>query len=72
MLVTDRSWIIPTLLDLEATEGEVEAAAAAATPAELRCVREELDLSIWWEDLKARDLRGRIAHMADQNPGIDA
>jgi len=63
-----RDWIVNTLLDLDATEGEVEAAARAATPAEIRGVLDELDLAVWWQGLAIRDLRGQLAHLADQNP----
>jgi hypothetical protein len=69
--MSDRGWIVNTMLDLQATDGEVDAAARAATPAELRCVQQELDMAVWWEELKIRDLRGAIAHIADQNPGLD-
>lgn len=65
-----RDWIIATLLDPASTDGEVEAAVKAATPAELQGAREQLDMEIWWNDLRLRDLRGAIEHMADQNPGL--
>jgi hypothetical protein len=38
--VSGRSWIILTLLDLQASDAEVEAAAGAATPGELESVLE--------------------------------
>jgi hypothetical protein len=33
-------------------------------------VLDELDLAAWWQGLAIRDLRGRLGHLADQNPGI--
>jgi hypothetical protein len=47
-----------------------EPVGVAPTPAEIRCVLDELDLTIAWNDLAIRD-RGRLAHLRDQNPGID-
>ena len=68
--VSDREWIVATLLDREATDGEVEAAVRAATPAELEGVQRELDMRIWWQGERIRDLRGAVEHLADQNPGF--
>jgi hypothetical protein len=70
--VTDRDWIIRTMLNMEATDGEVDAAANAATPAEIEAALQELDLACWWQHQRELALRGAIAHMREQHPGIDA
>jgi hypothetical protein len=69
--VTDRDWIVNTMLDLDATDGEVDAAARAATPSEIRRVLNGIDFAVWWNDRAIRDLRGQLAHLADQTLGIE-
>jgi hypothetical protein len=61
--VTDREWIMATLLDLEATDGELEAAMSAATPGEIEDAFTELDLRKWLRQSRQRDVRGALAHL---------
>ena len=56
-LVTgDRGWMPRTVVDPEATPGEVEAAWRAATSAEREGILTELGLAIWWEEEQLRDI----------------
>ena len=65
-LVTgDRGWILRTVVDPEATPGEVEAAWRAATSAEREGILTELRLAIWWEEEQLRDIE------APKNAGCD-
>jgi hypothetical protein len=67
--VSDR-WIIRTLLDLEATDGETWAAAKAATPAERQVVLNEIEMRRWWLGLRQRDIEGKMAHLREQYPAL--
>lgn len=66
-----RGWIVNTILDTSATPGEVDAAMRAATPTELEAAAIELDLTLDWDEDRQRDLRGHMAHLREQWPGID-
>jgi hypothetical protein len=68
--MSDGSWIVHTLLDLEATDGEVEAAARAATPAEMLYARQELARRCCWARLDRDDLEGSPAHVREQHPQL--
>jgi hypothetical protein len=67
----DRDWVVETLLDLEATEGELQAAMRAATAARIEGAFTELRLRREWDELRLRDVRGKVAHMREQWPGIE-
>jgi len=68
--VSDRGWILATMLDLQATDGEVDAAAQGATPGELAAALSELDLAAWWHSQRINDLRGQLAHLREQHPEL--
>ena len=59
-----------SLLDMEATDGEVEVAAKAATPAEREAVRNEYEMRRWWLGLWKRDIEGKTAHLRGQYPAV--
>jgi hypothetical protein len=65
-----RGWIVNTLLDLDATDGEVEAAARAATSAEMLYARRELAMRCWLARLDRHDLEGARAHLREQHPQL--
>jgi hypothetical protein len=71
-MTEDREWIIRTALDPQATRGEFEAAIRAATPAELRAIEDELEMATWFAELRQRDVRGKLAHLAEQYAGLRA
>jgi hypothetical protein len=52
----DRGWIWRTIVDPQATEGEVLAAWGAATEAERRGILQELELHIAWDEMRQRGL----------------
>ena len=66
-----RDWIVATMLDLEATDGELRVAVEAATEAELECVQVELWMRHWWAGLRLRDVEGCLAHLREQFPALD-
>jgi hypothetical protein len=60
------------MLDPQAAPGEVDAALDAASPAEIERIRQQLDMEVWWTDLRVRDARGRVEHFSGQHSGLDA
>jgi hypothetical protein len=54
-----RDWIVRTILDLDATRGEVDAAMRPANPVQLEVARLMLTLAIGEEASLRRDVRGR-------------
>jgi hypothetical protein len=66
-----RQALIDTILDLDVPEREWVAAAEPATPAELRAAMNELELALAWDRDQQHDLRGYLAHLREQHPGVE-
>lgn len=69
--VTDRDWIYNTLVDAEATRGEVDAAWRAATPGERAQARTQIEGALWWDERQQHLIRGRLAHLREQYPALE-
>jgi hypothetical protein len=66
----DRDWVFNTLIDLEATDGEVLAAVNRATSNEVASALMHLDLGKQRAHARQRDLNGYRAHLVEQYPAL--
>ncbi len=66
----ERDWIVDTALDLSAPRWAWEAAMGAASPEELSVIGRELWLALGWAEDEQRDVRGRMAHLAERYPAL--
>jgi len=62
---------VRTILDLDATRGEVDAAMRLANPIQLEVANLMLALAIGEEASRQREVRGKMAHLREQYPGIE-
>ena len=63
----NRDWILGTLLDLDATDGEVQAAVKASTEGERLAALAEIENRAAWTEDYVRLLSGRLAHLRERH-----